>query len=407
MRQLCPIVRPSVLIASLVLLMTSALAPVVAQDATPMPGLPTGGLPVAASGLTNPRGFTWGPDGTLYVALAGTGGSNPPTEQAPTVEQLGWMGGPTAAIVRTDQGCPVAVVTGLPAARSMMGDVLGAEDVAFLGGQLYAAVDGGGAAHGNPDQPAGIYRINMDGSYEVVADLSAWVRANPVANVPEDYDPDAEAYRLLADEAAGRLWVIGPNSGQVLTVIPDGTITRIADLSAGHPVPDAIAAAPDGGIYVGNLTAVPFADGSAKVIHVAEDGTTNDVWTGLTTVTDIAVGPDGTLYATELSTGNLQEPPFLVPGSGRVVRQTGPDSLEVVAGGLMLPVALDFGPDGLLYVALPAIGGDHGEGVLVTVDVAAGMASPAAGAVPAPTCEPVPETIAPAGAATPVASPSA
>lgn len=406
MRQFFPLVRPSVLISSLVLLLSAGIAPVVAQEATPMPGLPTGGLPVAASGLTNPRGFTWGPDGTLYVALAGTGGSNPPTEQAPTVEQLGWIGGRTGAVVRIEGGCPVAVATGLPSARDVMGSVLGVDDVAFLGGQLYAAVDGGGAAHGNPDQPAGVYRINMDGSYEVVADLSAWVRANPVANVPEDYDPDAEAYRLLADEAAGRLWVIGPNSGQVLSVTPDGTITRVADLSAGHPVPDAIAPAPDGGVYVGNLTAVPFADGSAKVIHVAPDGTTQDVWTGLTTVTDIAVGPDGTLYATELSTGNLQEPPFLVPGSGRVVRQTGPDSLEVVAGGLMLPVAMDFGPDGLLYVALPAIGADHGEGVLVTVDVAAGMASPAASAAPAPACTPVPETIAPAGAATPVASPA-
>src|SRR5215204_3613862 len=33
--------------------------------------------PVVASGLTNPRGFTWGADGTLYVALAGNGGTSP------------------------------------------------------------------------------------------------------------------------------------------------------------------------------------------------------------------------------------------------------------------------------------------------------------------------------------------
>ena len=37
---------------------------------------------IVARGLTNPRGFTWGEDGTLYVALAGTGGPNLPTEDA-------------------------------------------------------------------------------------------------------------------------------------------------------------------------------------------------------------------------------------------------------------------------------------------------------------------------------------
>ena len=39
-------------------------------------------LEIIAGGLTNPRGFTWGEDGTLYVALAGTGGPNLPTEEA-------------------------------------------------------------------------------------------------------------------------------------------------------------------------------------------------------------------------------------------------------------------------------------------------------------------------------------
>ncbi|MDP9356216.1 MAG: hypothetical protein M3R02_13220, partial [Chloroflexota bacterium] len=107
------------------------------------------------------------------------------------------------------------------------------------------------------------------------------------------------------------------------------------------------------------LTPLPFPDGGAKVLHVAEDGTVTEAWTGLTAVTGVTVGADGTLYATELSTGNPGEPPFLVPGSGRVVRQTGPDSLEVVAGGLMFPVAVEMGPDGGLYVALPAIGADR------------------------------------------------
>ncbi|MGH2560354.1 MAG: ScyD/ScyE family protein [Thermomicrobiales bacterium] len=378
-----------------------------AQDATPVTDLPDGAT-VVASGLTSPRGFTWAEDGTLYVALAGSGGANPATEEAPTTQAIGpWQGGPTAAVARIENGCPVAVATGLPSAEAAIGDILGADDVAMLGGDLYAAVDGGGAVHGNPDQPSGVYRVSEDGGggVEVVADLSAWVRANPVAEIPGDHDPDSGAYRLVADEGAGLLWAVDPNNGQILTIAPDGTITRVADLSAEHPVPSAIALAPNGGVFVGNLTALPYTDGTAKVIHVAPDGTVTDVWTGLTAVTDVAVSPDGTLYASELSTGNLQEAPFLVPGSGRVVRQTGPDTLENVASGLMLPIALDFSPDGDLYVALPALGADRGEGAIVRLDLMGVPGSPAAsGSDDTPACSPIPQTLeSPHAEATPVA----
>jgi sugar lactone lactonase YvrE len=274
--------------------------------------------------------------------------------------------------------------------------VLGAEDVAFLDGQLYAAADGGGPVHGNPDLPSGIYRADADGTVTVVADLSAWLRANPVAVEPPDYDPDADGYRMVADEAAGVLWVLEPNAGGVLTVTPDGTVTRVVDLSADHPVPSAIALAPEGGaVYVGTLTAVPYPNGEAKVMKITTDGTVTDVWTGLTVVTGVAVGPDGTLYAAELSTNNLTEPPFLVPGTGKVVRQTGPDSSEEIATGLMLPIALGFGPDGGLYYSSPAIGANEGQGVIIRLDVA-GMATSSAASETAatPTCEPVPGTIA-------------
>jgi len=367
-----------------------------AQDATPIAGTPF--TPVA-TGLTTPRGFTWGSDGTLYVALGGSGGSTAATEEAPTTAILGpFLGGATGAVARIANGCPVAVATGFPSTKDAMGEILGAEDVAFLSGVLYVSSDGGGPVHGNPDAPSGVYKVNEDGTIALVADLSAWLRANPVKTAPGDYDPDADGYRMVADPAAGALWVLEPNSGGVLSVKPDGTVTRIADLSDGHPVPSAIALDPKGGVFIGTLTAVPFPDGAAKVIHVAADGTVTDVWTGLTTVTGVAVGPDGTLYAAEMSTNNLTEPPFLNFNTGKVVKQTGPATSEDVATGLPLPVALGFGPDGGLYVSLPAIGADGGQGMIVEVTGAA--VTPAAAS-----CSPVPETISPA--ASPVASPVA
>ena len=93
-------------------------------------------------------------------------------------------------------------------------------------------------------------------------------------------------------------------------------------------------------------------------MHVGTDGTVEIVWTGLTTVVDVAVGADGTLYALELSTGNLAEPPFFTPMSGRIVRQTGPDTSEPVHEGLMFPIAMEIGPDGSFYVS---VAGDRSQ----------------------------------------------
>jgi hypothetical protein len=63
--------------------------------------------------------------------------------------------------------------------------------------------------------------------------------------------------------------------------------------------------------------------------------------------------------------------PFLTAGSGRILRQTSPDAGEVVASGLAYPVALGFGPDGGLYVSVPAFGADEGTGEIIRLEVPA------------------------------------
>jgi glucose/arabinose dehydrogenase len=131
------------------------------------------------------------------------------------------------------------------------------------------------------------------------------------------------------------------------------------------------------------------------------------VWTGLSMVTGIAAGPDGTLYAAEMATGDpasMEEPPFQ-PFTGRVVRQTGEDGLEEVATGILFPVNLRFGPDGGLYVALPSVGANNGEGVILRLDAAAGSTiqmpvpegPPASGCAPITPPPPPPVTPAPTG----------
>jgi plastocyanin len=359
-----------VLALLLVLLLTS-MAPARAQEsATPAATNLPAGVTVVASGLTNPRGFTWGSDGTLYLALAGTGGPNQVIAEGTPYP---FFGGKTSSIVRLEDGCPVPVAQDIASfVWTDPGWIWGVMDVAILDGQLYALMGGGGADTGQPESPNGVYRVNADGSTELVADLSAWFREHPPADIPWDYGADGSLFDMEA--GTDRLWISEAVGGRLLTVTPAGEITLIADLSKNHMVPTGVALDPNGGAYVNHETVVPFPDGAATVIHVAPDGTVTDAWTGLTAGTDLTMGPDGSLYAAEMATGNTDEPPHLRPGTGMVVRQTGPDSMEPVVTDVTYPVHLDFGPDGALYLAYPAFGPDAGEGqgVLLRIDLSGG-----------------------------------
>jgi plastocyanin len=206
-----------------------------------------------------------------------------------------------------------------------------------------------------------------------------------------------------------RLWISEAVGGRLLTVTPAGEIALIADLSEAHMVPTGVAVAPEGGAYVNHETVVPFPDGAAKVIHVAEDGTVTDHWTGLTAGTDLTMGTDGALYAAEMATGNLDEAPYLRPNTGQIVRQTGPDSHEVVVTDIDYPVYIGFGPDDALYLTYPAFGPDAGEGqgALLRIDLSVGTPISLAGLEElGPSCMGGPgaaEAIAAEGDATPAA----
>lgn len=347
-----------------------------AVSASPTASSP--GISLAAGGLINPRGMTWSSDGTMYVALAGSGGTTMSQTMSPHVEQYGpFFAGDTAAIVRIDgydgegtSGCPVSVAGGLPSTRGMGGHTQGPAAVAFLDDRLYVLQDSGTpAAAAFPDLPNGVYGVNDDGTVSLVADVKDWLDRFPVSEVPYDLTEESETFAMLPGD--GFLWVLESNSGQVLQVIPNAVITRIADLSDGHPVPTGFALTGDGGVYVGFLTPAPYTDGASKIVKVMPDGSVTDVWTGLTMVTGIAVGPDGTLYALEMATGNITDPPYTRPGTGRIVRQTGPDSLAEVVVGLDVPIAMALGPDDALYVSFPAFGPQPGFGGILRVDLSA------------------------------------
>src|SRR5215212_4509967 len=339
--------------ALLIVALVAAAAPLLAT-AQPQPA----GVVLVASGLAYPRGVTWDANGQMFVALAGDGpaptaaeasSGNTPVEHAFGLFYAGFNG----AVVKIDKGCGVPVATGLPSEQQQSGWHQGVASLTFLDGTLYASVDGGGSARGNPINPSGVYMVDMNGGWAAVVSLDAWMPAHPVSVVPGDLDPNGEPYSLIADGSS--LVLSESNSGQLLQVSPDGTITRIVDLSDPHRVPTGVVIDKDGNYYVGTLGITPYPDGSSLVFKVTPDGKMETVWTGLTMITDLAIGPDGALYALEMSTGNTAEPPFYQRNTGKIVRQTGPASGEDVVTGLDLPIAMKFGPDGALYTSFPAV----------------------------------------------------
>lgn len=334
---------------------------VVARQATPAPE-DSSAVEVLATGLTNPRGFAWDADGGLYLALAGAGDDA------------------ASSIVTVADGCVSPVAEDLPSLYvSSLGWVWGVMDLAFVGDELYAL-------SGAWNEPTGIYRVLDDGSWEIVADLGAWFTENPTSFIAPDYNPLGSLFDLETDGET--FWVSEAVGGRVVTATADGRVELLADLSEGHPVPTGIALDGEGGAYVAYLTSAPYPDGSSKVVHVAADGAVTDYWTGLTAVNDVAVGPDGALYAAEMATGNTDEPPFLTPNSGRVVRMTGPASLEPVLVDIDAPVHLGFDAGGALYVTLPAYVPDNGQGAgsFVRVDVSGDLPISLAGVGSDSTC---------------------
>lgn len=332
----------------------------------------SGGITTVAAGLTNPRGFDWAPDGSLYLAQAGWGGDNLVT----LVPGFTVHNGLTSSVGMVSDGCVTTAATGLPSALwQEAGWIWGAMDVAFLDGEAYALVSGAGPNWFSPANRSGVYRLDGDGSMTLVGDISGWLPDNPPIEVPFDYSPDGSLFDLEASGDA--LLVSEAVGGQLLQVTPDGDISSVADLSVDHLVPTGIAVDDEGNAFIGHETAAPYVDGGSKVVKVTPDGDVSDHWTGLTVVTDVALGPDGTLYAAEMATGFSGETAEMPASSGRIVRQTGPDSSEAVITDLSYPVYIGFDDAGQLLVSGPAFGPEAGvgQGWLVSVDISAGPVS--------------------------------
>lgn len=346
-----------------------AMASLVLSLSTPVAAQTSANVSVFATGLNNPRGIKLGPDGNLYVAEAGLGGDTPSngTCEGYTSPFVPYMTGMTSRVSKVAMdGTRTTVVDGLPSGQDNTGAYFGLADVAFIDDTLYLLLMVGGCARGFEDFPASVLRVKADGSWEQVADLSAYFAANPTAAPnDDDWEPDGSVYNMIAVD--GKLYVAEANHDELFEVTTDGKIRRIVDFSAseGHITPTAVAYH-DGSFYVGNLHNFPIVAGAASIYQVSPEGQFSVFARGLTAVLGVAFDDQGRLYA--LETSGPSE--FGAPNTGRVVRVGADGALTVMADGLNFPTAMTFGADGALYVSGCGYGCAAGEGQVLRIELA-------------------------------------
>jgi plastocyanin len=328
------------------------------------------GATVVASGLLNPRGFTFAPDGALVVAESGSPppgfqpvGLPPPPDFFPGATKTGRV-----SRVNLATGERTTLADGLPSGAMFFGDTLGPSAVAYLGSDLYVAI-AAGPVHGWPFFPSGVYRVQPDGTVRMVGNTDAFNLRNPVAFVPPD-EEISNPYDMLA--ADGALYLTDGNVNQIYRIVPGAPapVSRLADLSVGHGVTTGLGRAPDGALVTAELTAAPFPQGAGRILRVGLDGQVGELSRGTTAATGVALAGDGTVYVVEHSV-SLGQPPFLAPGTGRVARLQGDGALETVLDGLTFPTMARIGPDGALYVANFSVAGNDGEGQILRLGVGA------------------------------------
>ncbi|NJO13431.1 MAG: ScyD/ScyE family protein [Gammaproteobacteria bacterium] len=339
---------------------------------------------VIAQGLSNPRGLNFAPNGSLFVAEAGTGGTGGclPSPEDPTQQRCYGETGALTRIDPTGVAAPRRVVQGLPSMAGPGGFAAssGPVDVDFFGMSAFVVMGWGGdpalrQGVGSKSALFGtVLRVLPHGGYLPVADVARnESRFNP-AGGPVDSNPYGilalPGRRVIADAGANALieargwWdCLHAGNDRTLAVLPP-TPAQL------EPVPTSVVQGPDGFLYVGQLTGAPFLRGTASIYRVPPHGGPAQVYlSGLTAIVDLAFDRSGNLYVLEIARG-LVPGPEADPGvgAGRLLRKRPGEAPEVVLDNLVFPGGVAVGPDDALYLTNFGIFPDAGQVLRVTLD---------------------------------------
>ena len=329
------------------------------------------------TGLSDPRGLAFAPNGDLYVAEAWTAPGTLTTTHCFQSAIGPFTGGFTSRISRVRRGHQTAevVASGFPSSSAAVGDNFGLADLTFDGPHLIALSGGGGCSKGHPQAVSEVMAVGRGGTRRPLADLSAWIHANPGQKGVEqfqtpDYEPDGVWFGMARHH--GRLLAVEANHGLLVEVDTSAgdrdrkrgeDISLVSDLYKTFGDNTYTSLATRGrDIYLGTYGRFDndFAGGIYKLsprgqVRVAD---------GLTSVIAIAFDREKRLYA-------LQAPIFDGGGAGlgSLVRINDDGSHTVLLSGLASPGSLTRGPDGALYLTQCSFHCAPGTGWVSRVDV--------------------------------------
>jgi hypothetical protein len=332
-----------------------------------------------ASGLRNPRGIAFAPNGELFVVEMGTGGAGP-CIPSPVFPNPPRCYGATGALTRIAPGGVPGlqrVATGLPSLVLATGAAEGGPaDLSFHGMVAYVQVGFGGnpaqrALLGEPGALFGtLLQVNPNGKWRPLVDIANHESVNNPAGGPIDSNP----YGALA--LPGRRIIADAGANALIESLANGRTRTLAVLppvapGARDPVPTSVTEGPDGALYVSQLTGFPFWRGTSSVFRITSDGSSTAVYaSGFTAVVDLAVSDGFDLYLLEIAAG--QVPPFPPPnpglGIGRLVRQCDGGASEVLLDGLNFATGVALGPDGAVYLTNNGTSSTNGEVLRLEVD---------------------------------------
>ena len=337
------------------------------------------GLEVVASKLDNPRGLDFSHWGALYVTEAGSGG--PCT--GPVGEEI--CVGPTGAVTKIWHGKQRRVVEGLPSFAFPDGsEALGPQDISFGVFSAYLAVGlGGDPTTLRPllgefgDQLGQLYKVSPFGRVRAVADLAAYEAANDPDGVEVNSNPNSvlalPGRRYVVDAGGNDLLRVGPTGRiRTLAVFPERLVPPPAcipdlppDEISMQAVPTAVVRGPDRALYVSQLTGFPFPVGGANIYRVEPGSEPTIHEQGFTNVTDLAFGPDGSLYVLEYDKDSLP----CGEDTGALIRVAPDGSREtIVSEGLVNPTGVAVSRKGHIYISNHGAEAGVGEVVRVHTD---------------------------------------
>lgn len=280
--------------------------------------------------------------------------------------------------------------------NEMMGSAVGplqVTDVSPIGTSSWWVTTGAGA---DPTMDTGqaIYRVSPDETVMVANLYTHEATVNPDGNDPPDSNPfDVQSLggqaALVADAGANALLEVHRNGNiDVLAVFPDEPVSTanikalvgcptpppgfefvcgLPDLIPAQAVPTSIAIGPDGYYYVGELKGFPAPTGQSNIWKVAPDaseamcGSSPDCVKvfegGFTSIIDLAFGPDGKLYVSELDEDSWVAVEFLGGGSGGTINacHVGTLSCQEVETAIPIHTAIAFDKDGTLWATRNAL----------------------------------------------------